>query len=199
MSASVPRLRTHFSHSPTTPPIRTRLLSSSLLQPRPPRRHSLSIKIRSTTIANGVNILTGCFSVNGTCIANSSFSTTSATYWLSQNTGNAFSTTSASAFLALNQGFAFSTTSAALVATPAARHQRTTSSSMPPPPTSSRPPPHQPTSSTNASFGTLKLPNLGNAILSTNATGAVVASSSIGVNYLTGTLGVGNGGTGAPA
>ena len=40
----------------------------------------------------------------------SSFSTTSAAYWQSQN--NFFSTTSASVFLALNQGNAFSTTSA---------------------------------------------------------------------------------------
>ena len=52
-------------------------------------------------------------------------------------------------------------------------------------------------STTLETDSTLWLPNVANAILSTNANGQVVATSSIGVNYLIGTLGVGNGGTGA--
>ena len=46
--------------------------------------------------------------------------------------------------------------------------------------------------STNVFFDGFK-----NAILSTNANGQVQATTSIGINYLTGTLGVGNGGTGS--
>ncbi|HVX90324.1 MAG TPA: tail fiber domain-containing protein [Candidatus Paceibacterota bacterium] len=52
-------------------------------------------------------------------------------------------------------------------------------------------------SSTQGYFGTLNLPNTTNALLSTNASGQVVATTSVGVNYLTGTLGVANGGTGS--
>lgn len=48
-----------------------------------------------------------------------------------------------------------------------------------------------------ASTSALTISNIQNAILSTNATGGVVATTSIGTNYLTGTLGVVQGGTGS--
>ncbi|MFA5774924.1 MAG: hypothetical protein WC864_06070, partial [Ilumatobacteraceae bacterium] len=49
--------------------------------------------------------------------------------------------------------------------------------------------------SQTASLGSLNLPLITNAILSVNASGAVVATTSIGVNYLTGILPIANGGT----
>ena len=48
-----------------------------------------------------------------------------------------------------------------------------------------------------ASTSALTISNIQNGILSTNATGGVVATTSIGTNYLAGTLGVGQGGTGS--
>ena len=48
-----------------------------------------------------------------------------------------------------------------------------------------------------ASTSALTISNIQNGILSTNATGGVVATTSIGFNYLAGTLGVGQGGTGS--
>lgn len=50
---------------------------------------------------------------------------------------------------------------------------------------------------TNATTTTLAITSLLDRVLSTNHTGAVVATTSIGVNYLTGVLPVTNGGTGA--
>lgn len=50
---------------------------------------------------------------------------------------------------------------------------------------------------TNATTTTFAVSNILNSILSTNGIGSVVASTSIGVNYLSGILPVANGGTGA--
>ncbi|MBI5003520.1 DUF5011 domain-containing protein [Candidatus Kaiserbacteria bacterium] len=46
-----------------------------------------------------------------------------------------------------------------------------------------------------ASLGILNIPSITNAILSTNSSGQVVATTSIGTNYLTGVLAIANGGT----
>lgn len=65
--------------------------------------------------SGGINLINGCFAIQGTCLGGGSstgFSTTSANYWLSLNQGSAFSTTSALVFLSQNMGNAFSTTSA---------------------------------------------------------------------------------------
>ncbi|HEY6020790.1 MAG TPA: hypothetical protein VIY48_13110, partial [Candidatus Paceibacterota bacterium] len=49
----------------------------------------------------------------------------------------------------------------------------------------------------NATTTNLAITNIANAILSTNANGSVVATTSIGANYLSGVLSVANGGTGS--
>ncbi|MDR3572006.1 MAG: hypothetical protein P4L81_07545, partial [Candidatus Pacebacteria bacterium] len=52
-------------------------------------------------------------------------------------------------------------------------------------------------SSSLTTLGTTWFSGLTNAILSTNANGQVVATTSVGAGYISGTLGVGNGGTGS--
>ncbi|HEY6020284.1 MAG TPA: hypothetical protein VIY48_10380, partial [Candidatus Paceibacterota bacterium] len=49
----------------------------------------------------------------------------------------------------------------------------------------------------NATTTSFAITTIANGLLSTNANGSVVATSSVSVNYLTGTLGVANGGTGS--
>ncbi|MEI6296992.1 MAG: hypothetical protein WCO84_05090, partial [bacterium] len=52
----------------------------------------------TSTFASGIDLSSGCFSVNGVCVAGgnvNNFSTTSSDYWLSQNKDNSFSSTSA--------------------------------------------------------------------------------------------------------
>lgn len=55
----------------------------------------------------GINLINGCFAINGICLGSGSstgFSTTSADFWLTLNQGKAFSTTSAN-FWGTSQGY----------------------------------------------------------------------------------------------
>ncbi|HTR18369.1 MAG TPA: hypothetical protein VMH91_00060, partial [Candidatus Paceibacterota bacterium] len=98
----------------------------------------------TSTLYHGLNITSGCFSINGTCLGSSSASTT----LLTDNNS-----------WAGLQSFAKAST-------------------------------------TLTTLGTTWFSGISNSLLSTNQNGQVVATTSIGVDYLTGTLGVGNGGTG---
>jgi trimeric autotransporter adhesin len=96
----------------------------------------------TSTLYNGLNITSGCFSINGACIGTGSGSSNISTS--SQNTWSALQIFSNA-------------------------------------------------SSTLTTLGTTWFSGLNNAILSTNGSGQVVATTSIGTNYLTGVLGTING------
>jgi hypothetical protein len=109
----------------------------------------------TSTLYNGLNLTSGCFSINGTCLGSTSASST----LLTDN--NTFSG---------NSLFSASTTFSNLI------NINQSSTSL-------------------ATFGSLYFSSLPNAVLSTNASGQVVATTSVGTNYLTGTLGTVNGQT----
>ena len=142
------------------------------------------------------------------------FSTTSADYHLSQNQGAAFSTTSASYFLTQNTGAVFSTTSANYLLNSSSTIPRTTLANIWAPLQTFAGGSISQASSTYTGFTFLNgaasttdltisgstwltTSGLASSLLSTDATGKVVATSSIGMNFLCGTLGVGQGGTGS--
>ena len=136
------------------------------------------------------------------------WATTSSDYWESGKWR--WATTSADYHLSQNQGAAFSTTSASYLLNASTTIPRTTLANLwTPLQTFTNGFVSQASStvtglfstinssSTLASVGALWLPSITSSLLSTDATGKVVATSSIGMNFLSGTLGVGQGGTGS--
>ncbi len=131
----------------------------------------------------GINITAGCFAVNGTCLSSGGGGTVTSITAGTGLTGGTITTsgtialdlTHANAWTGLQQ---FANASTTLFSSYGPAYFGSTA-----------------TSSFNSS-GQLTLAGLANSLLSTNSSGQVVATSSVGVNYLTGTLGISNGGTG---
>jgi hypothetical protein len=126
---------------------------------------------------------------------NNFFSTTSVAYW--EGTQTRWATTSSLYFLSQNQGLAFSTTSVDFWKT----QQTFTGASTTLLANNNTWTGLNTFSNSSTSLATITGTtwftngSLNNALLSTNAAGQLVATTTIGVNYLTGTLGVANGGT----
>ncbi len=126
---------------------------------------SLTLGAGTTTAGNGVNLTSGCFAIGGTCLATASSLLSSANTWTGLQTFNAGYIDNASSTHTAQTNF----TNASSTLFTATTGFFTTAST------------------TNLTLGTP------NALLSTNATGQVTATTSIGTNYLTGSLGTING------
>src|SRR6185312_15134328 len=146
----------------------------------------------STTIANGVNITSGCFAQNGTCLTPFTGTAASSTLLTDNNTftgRNAFSliklsATSSSLLASDNNGnvIATSTIGSNLISVPSNSLLAGNSAG-------------QIIASSTIGWNLLKGP--ASSIFAFDASGNPIATTSIGVNYLSGVLPIANGGTNA--